>query len=128
MTQLTPHFALSELRCRCGCSAEPALVASLARVAQALEQLRAAIGRPVQVISGHRCPKRNRQVGGSPRSQHMAGTAVDVQVEGMTGVQLRQVVERLIAEGLVPDGGIGTYADRPWTLHYDQRTVRARWP
>ncbi len=125
--QLTPNFGLAELRCRCGCSAEPALVASLTRVAQALEQLRTTIGRPVQVVSGHRCPRRNRQVGGSPRSQHMAGTAVDVQVKGMTGVQVREVMERLIAAGQVPDGGIGTYADRPWTLHYDQRSIPARW-
>ena len=127
MTQLTPNFALSELRCRCGCALPPGAQESLRRVALALEELRAEIGVPLQVISGHRCAARNRAIGGARASMHLRAVAVDIQAEGYTGRALRSVAECLIKAGRMPDGGLGVYSDRPRTLHYDQRGMRARW-
>lgn len=124
---LTQHFALEELDCSCGCPLPRPVLQRLQRLAQALEVLRAELGQPVQVISGYRCPGRNRAVKGARSSRHIEGDAVDIQVAGMTGGALRDILERLIAERRIPDGGLGTYADRPRTCHYDQRTLRARW-
>jgi uncharacterized protein YcbK (DUF882 family) len=44
-----------------------------------LEELRAALGRPVVITSGYRCPEHNKAVGGVPRSPHMLGRAVDIE-------------------------------------------------
>ena len=127
MTTLTQHFSLDELRCRCGCTVSPTLQDRLRAVAESLEALRAAIDRPLVVISGHRCAERNRRVRGATRSRHIVGDAVDVQAAGMTGRDLARVAERLIASGMMREGGLGTYSDRLATLHYDQRGERARW-
>jgi uncharacterized protein YcbK (DUF882 family) len=125
--RLTQHFALSELRCACGCAMQPEILDRLRSLAVSLEIIRAEINRPLMVISGHRCAERNARVGGAPASRHLMGDAVDLQARGMTGADLRRVAESLIAARKIPDGGLGTYADRPLTLHYDQRGVKARW-
>ena len=46
--------------------------------AQALDPLREAIGSPVVVTSGYRCPDLNTAVGGSPTSYHLLGLAADI--------------------------------------------------
>lgn len=96
-------------------------------LAGALEVIRAAVGKPVQVISGYRCPAHNRKVGGAVNSRHTWGDAVDIQVQGMSGEELRNLVEQLIARKQLPDGGVGTYSKKVLTLHYDLRGIRARW-
>ena len=45
---------------------------------QALDPLREAIGSPVIVSSGYRCPELNNAVGGSPTSYHLLGLAADI--------------------------------------------------
>ena len=42
-----------------------------------LDPLREALGRPVVITSGYRCADLNRDVGGSPTSQHLLGLAAD---------------------------------------------------
>lgn len=84
-----------------------------------LQKLRTAIGRPIIINSGFRCPIRNTQVGGSPTSQHLQGRAVDIRVNGITPVQIAAA-----AEG-VGFKGIGTYNT---FVHLDTRVgPRARW-
>jgi zinc D-Ala-D-Ala carboxypeptidase len=46
---------------------------------RALETYRAALGEPVTILSGHRDPEWNRAHGGLPDSQHLHGTAADVE-------------------------------------------------
>ncbi len=125
--QLTPHFSLDELRCGCRCGVPGIVLERLERMAETLEVMRARLGRPISIISGYRCAARNKRVGGAPNSRHLWGDAVDLQVSGMTGLELRALWEQAISAGDIPDGGLGTYADRPATLHYDQRKVKARW-
>ena len=82
--RLSTHFDSSEFACKCGCgraAVAPALVA-------ALEQLRVKIGQPVHITNGRRCPAHNKQVGGSPNSQHLLGCAADISVVGRTGDDL----------------------------------------
>ncbi|MCQ2246370.1 MAG: D-Ala-D-Ala carboxypeptidase family metallohydrolase [Bacteroidaceae bacterium] len=43
-----------------------------------LQPLRDAVGVPVKISSGYRCPALNKAVGGSANSQHMKGEAADI--------------------------------------------------
>ena len=43
-----------------------------------LQPLRDAVGVPVKISSGYRCPALNKAVGGSATSQHMKGEAADI--------------------------------------------------
>lgn len=118
MGNLSAHFDSSEFTCRCGCGAckvSPRLI-------DALEELRALIGKPIHVISGRRCPKHNKAVGGATRSQHMRGTAADITVRDMSPAWVKRYVERVES---FQEGGIGTY---PVFAHVDvRRNGPARW-
>ena len=57
---------------------QKAAAALTALVANVLDPLRDAWGRPIVVNSGYRCPKLNRAVGGVARSQHTKGEAADI--------------------------------------------------
>lgn len=50
----------------------------LALVANVLDPLREAYGKPIRITSGFRCPALNKAVGGSPTSDHMLGRAADI--------------------------------------------------
>ena len=69
-------------------------VASLtALVANVLDPLREAYGKPIVVTSGYRCPKLNRAVGGAARSQHTNGEAVDIRTLSDRTWENRQLFE-----------------------------------
>lgn len=121
------HFPLGELRCKCGCEPSTDVLERLERLSHGLERLRADVRQPITVISGHRCAAHNARVGGARRSRHIEGDAADIQTRGWTGEQLRARAEGLISAGEIPDGGLGTYASKPATLHYDQRGEHTRW-
>jgi zinc D-Ala-D-Ala carboxypeptidase len=83
--QLTPHFTLEEL-ChsdiaeRLGIPNDPGPdeLANLAKTAQGMETVRAALGaHPILVHSGFRSHEVNAAVGGVPNSAHCDGMAVD---------------------------------------------------
>jgi len=57
-------------------------------LAGALEAYRAALGRPVAILGGHRDPEWNAAHGGLSDSQHLHGTAADVE-PAMTVEQVR---------------------------------------
>lgn len=98
MTQLSPHFAASELACRCGCGlglqpgdVSPELVALL-------EQVRAmAGGLPLTVTSGLRCRVHNAVVGGVPNSAHCHGLAADLACGG--GLRRWQLLVAAVTAG-----------------------------
>jgi zinc D-Ala-D-Ala carboxypeptidase len=124
---VTPNFSWGELACRCGCEAPPKVRDRALELAQQLEVIRTEVRGPVQIISGYRCERRNRTVGGAPNSRHLWGDAADIQVHGWAGRDLRELAELLIGRGKLRNGGIGTYAKKPLTLHYDLRSIAARW-
>jgi zinc D-Ala-D-Ala carboxypeptidase len=43
-----------------------------------LQPLRDALGTPLKINSGYRCPSLNKSIGGSKNSQHMTGQAADI--------------------------------------------------
>nr|WP_229265400.1 D-Ala-D-Ala carboxypeptidase family metallohydrolase [Duganella sp. 1224] len=110
---MTEHFTLDELtasqiaaRRRIDNTAGPAVVENLRRVAAVLEQVRAAVGRPITVSSGYRCPALNTAVGGARDSAHLQGLAADINVSGMAPKDLARTIiaagiqfDQLIYEG-----------------------------
>lgn len=125
--RLTENFTLEEFACRCCSQTPPEIVDRLKILALDLEIVRHELNRPISIISGYRCPRRNRVVGGAAHSRHLNGDAVDLQVIGYSGKDLLVIFEKMILQDKIRDGGLGTYGDRQWTLHYDHRSIPARW-
>ena len=73
---LSAHFDAGEFACRCSVGR---ILISLDLV-DVLEEIRCELDAPVRVVSGYRCPVRNLEQGGAPRSWHTVGLAADVQV------------------------------------------------
>jgi uncharacterized protein YcbK (DUF882 family) len=87
----------------------------------------AAGGLPLRVGSAYRTESWNRKVGGSARSQHVQGRALDIYPSrGNTNVDLLLVVMDVARRGDSKIKGIGLY---PWGVHVDIRpgTRLARW-
>lgn len=115
------HFSAEELMCHgkeqghCNCGVETAEKVS-PRLLELLEQLRYNIGGlPIEISCAYRCPVHNRhpEVGGVENSQHVLGTAADIQYPSyMSHGEFKWYVEQL------PFDGIGEY---DWGLHVDTR-------
>ena len=102
--KLSEHFSLEELTvsetaARKGLDNTPDNDAlfDLKRLASFLEDVRAAVGKPLRINSAYRAPEVNSSVGGSKTSQHCKGQAADIRVTGMTP---DQVVQAIIAAKL----------------------------
>jgi zinc D-Ala-D-Ala carboxypeptidase len=63
-----------------------------------LEPLREAIGKPIKISSGYRCPRLNKAIGGAKNSQHLVGEAADIQ--GLEGVSNKQLFNKIKQLGL----------------------------
>ena len=72
----------------------------------------------IRVTSGYRSPAHNQRVGGVKNSYHVKGMAADIQVQGMTPVQVANKIQQLWAEGKMKKGWIKIYAN---FVHYDIR-------
>jgi len=117
--KLSEHFDSTEFECHCGCGfgnnegdVHPDLV-------ERLETLRAIAGVPLRINSGCRCPAHNADVGGVPNSQHVFGTAADIELPW--GYDVDELVEYAEEAGF---DGIGAY---DWGIHVDVRGYLARW-
>lgn len=74
------HFSFLEVRCRCGGKySDCKRIWTTRSTFQMMEKYRSKSGRPMPVVSGCRCPRMNKSVGGSPTSRHLQGLACDVQ-------------------------------------------------
>lgn len=130
MGDLSRSFSRHEFACPCcgmgmtGDLIDPRLVADL-------QALRDAIGKPVHILPGGgvRCRKQNAAQGGAPSSQHMLGTAADIEVEGLTADELAALVMLHCPHAVA--GGIGVYRHRKAPkrafVHLDTRRRTARW-
>ena len=119
--QLSSHFNSAEFACNCGCGygTNPGDVSDELLIV--LEDLRAHYGgQPVVLNSGCRCKKHNAAVGGASSSQHLLGTAADLNISRQSP---RAVANYL--ESRYPDKyGVGRYAS---FTHVDVRRNKARW-
>jgi uncharacterized protein YcbK (DUF882 family) len=123
---ISAHFKWADLLCRCGCRAPDAVRANLRQLAAALEKIRERAGTPLLVTSGYRCAKRNAEVGGAVRSEHLRGIAADLHPLRKTPEELTAVIEAMEADGSIEPCGLGQYK-RKTIVHFDIRAEHARW-
>ena len=121
-TGMARFFSPEEMMCHgasqghCNCGIESAAKVS-PRLLQLLDKLRENIGGPLEVSCMYRCPDHNAALDGSvPNSQHVQGTAADVQTPNYphchTPEQLAWYCRQL------PFDGLGVY---DWGCHVDVR-------
>lgn len=132
---LSPHFTLAEAMASNKARAmnidntpPAALIPRLRFVAETiLEPIRAHYARPIVYdggLSWYRCAALNRALGGVSNSQHMSGEAVDIELRGVSNIELARWVrdclsfDQLILEhwnGVDPSSGwvhVSAAADR----------------
>jgi len=122
--KITNNFNLEEFDSKCGREMPSQVVTNIIELAKNLQVLRDEVKKSIQITSGYRSPEHNAKVKGAKLSQHITGMAADIKVAGMTPKQVAEVIERLIAEKKMKEGGIGIY--KTW-VHYDIRNTKARW-
>lgn len=87
--KITEHFKVGEIACKDG----SATYTINSEVLEILEEIRAIAKKPVIINSGYRTPEYNKKVGGSPRSQHVLGNAVDFRISGMTTQDIYELIK-----------------------------------
>jgi uncharacterized protein YcbK (DUF882 family) len=122
--QLTKHFNISEFDCHDGSKMPPKVLANIIKLIGNLETIREKLNSPMLITSAYRSVKYNKSIGGVKSSQHLLGTASDFQTKGYETEMVYDVIESLISEGLISEGGLGLYKT---FIHYDIRGNKARW-
>jgi uncharacterized protein YcbK (DUF882 family) len=122
--KLTDNFSLQEFQSKDGAPFPNEVVTNLITLAKQLQVLRNHLGKPITITSGYRSKEHNMKIGGALDSFHVRGMAADIQVEGMKPKEVAEVIELLIKEGKMMEGGLGIY--KSW-IHYDHRNKRIRW-
>ncbi|OCG10807.1 hypothetical protein A9G09_11895 [Gilliamella sp. wkB292] len=104
MTKLTEHFTLEEFtkstvasRLKIDNSVPTELMPNIKLTAAKLELVRQALGKPIIITSGYRCPALNARVGGVTTSAHTQGLAVDFHSSFGTP---KEICQRLIEAGV----------------------------
>ena len=124
MAKITTNFSLEEFNSKCGRPIPNNVLPNIINLAKNLQVLRDALGKSITITSGYRSPEHNAKRKGAKNSQHIKGTAADIKVKGMTPKEVALVIEGLIEQGKIKQGGIGIY---PSWVHYDIRGTKARW-
>lgn len=123
--KLTDNFWLKEFDCKDGTPVPQHLIPNVQKLANSLQVLRNTIDEPIFINSAYRTEEHNRAIGGSMRSQHLLAKAADIRIgEGFTPNIIYQLIEELINDGLMAEGGLGLYDT---FVHYDVRGYKARW-
>lgn len=116
MAKITANFKLEEFNSKCGRPIPNNVLPNIIELAKNLQVLRNAVNKSISITSGYRSPEHNAKVKGAKDSQHVKGTAADIKVAGMTPKEVALVIEGLIEQGKIKQGGIGIY---PSWVHYD---------
>lgn len=122
--QLTNNFHLAEFSCRDGSPVPPELMDNVKKLAANLQVIRDTIGEGLHINSAYRTPDYNKKIGGAKNSQHLQAKAADLTCKNKTPKQLAKIIEQLITDKKISQGGIGVY---PGFVHYDCRGTKARW-
>lgn len=93
----------------------------IVRIARAAQEARNRIGRPFIITSWYRPPAINAAVGGAIYSRHLEGDAIDLYVNGLSGLQLYNLLDPWW------QGGLGRYVSFPDIIHLDARGFVSRW-
>jgi uncharacterized protein YcbK (DUF882 family) len=93
-------------------------------LALSLQVLRDKVGVAFTPNSAYRCVYHNRSIGSNDSSQHVLGKAADIAIKGKIPEQTVNLIELLIENKEIPEGGLGVYNT---FTHYDIRGTKARW-
>lgn len=134
----TPNFKWGEFRSVDDGPVPPLWRLYSASLARALEVIRASFRKPVEVRNVFRgykkamknpdlIAKRSVPGYGGIGGFHPLAAAADIRVKGENSFTIADRIERLIAEGKIPEGGVGRYhhpdgSPGP-TAHYDVRSL-----
>ncbi len=100
--KLSENFSLQELlksqtALRKGIDNKPAhpeIITNLQILCEkVLQPVRNHFAKPVVINSGYRCPKLNKAVGSSSKSQHTKGEAADIEIPGVSNKELAEYIE-----------------------------------
>ena len=73
---------------------DPSVVTNLQVLCEkVLQPVRTHFGKPVVINSGYRCPKLNKAIGSSSKSQHTKGMAADIEIPGLSNKELAEYIE-----------------------------------
>lgn len=122
--RLTKNFTQSEFRSRDGKPMPEPVLKNIKELASNLQVLRNFLGESIRVTSGWRSEEHNRAIGGVKNSQHVLGKASDLKVKDLDTKDLYLIIESLIEDGKMKEGGLGLYNT---FVHYDIRGTKARW-
>ena len=118
-TQLSPHFNISEFRCKCGKEHE---TLNSQELVEKLEKLFTALNcSKIIVTSGYRCVTHDKNVGGSGTGQHTLGKAADICCYGQDGQPISSKVVCCKAQDIGFTGIANITAAYQYT-HVDVRT------
>jgi hypothetical protein len=126
--KVTSNFGWGEFMSKDGSPLPDEYKPNILELAKNLEVLRDAVGGvPISLTSGYRSPEHNSNVGGEKNSQHLLGKAADIRISGLSPQEVASLIEKLIKDGKMKEGGIGIYPNQGF-VHYDIRGTKARWP
>lgn len=104
-TQLTEHFNVQEFKCKCGKPHEIKIDSDLCPTLEKLMiKIYAIRG---DIISGYRCPKHDKEVGGRGVGSHVEGYACDISFKDKDGKLIPSKDVALRLEDLSHKKGIG---------------------
>ncbi len=92
-----------------------------ARTVYSLDALRSLLGRPFTINSAYRTAEHNKTVGGSPKSAHLDGLAVDISTRGWNEADK---IDLIVYARKLGFNGVGI---APTFIHLDQKPRVASW-
>lgn len=131
---VTRNFTWEECMCKDGTECPEDLKPYALKIAKKVEIIRHFAGdRPVIVDSWYRTKKHNDELyleirkkdpTAGVHSRHLLADAMDIRINGIPPVTLHSIIENLIFQNLISDGGLGLYKS---FVHVDNRGYKARW-
>lgn len=122
--KLTKNFYLNEFDCKDGNQVPTALIPNVQLLAEQLQIVRDVVREPIFINSAYRHTEYNKAVGGSKFSQHLLAKAADITIGSMTPHEVWLLLDNMMKEGYIINGGLGKYNS---FNHYDIRDNEARW-
>ena len=117
-TKLSSNFKVKEFACKDG--SDTILIAD--ELVTALQKIRTHFGKAVTITSAYRNATYNKKIGGATSSQHVKGTAADIQIGGVDPLVVALYAQSLNLGGV----GLYSYVGGGFT-HIDVRSGKSRW-
>jgi uncharacterized protein YcbK (DUF882 family) len=122
----TANFNADQFKSGDGASVPYNYSGNILKLMEQLEIIKAAANNSrININSGYRSPAYNATVEGAVKgSQHTLAKAADITIQGYSPTEVKNIIEGLIEQGKIVEGGIGLYST---FVHYDIRGYKSRW-